>query len=162
MNLLELGKTLGIPESGMRDALYNIQISQEQLREHAASLQAHNAELEAYTHTVAHNLKNPLAALVITSDLITDVPDLTCEEVREYLEQIRSIAYEMDSIIDNLLLLSEARHQSQGDARYRRLELHGFDSRPVHTQSRFVPDSYPFANSGQSSGHVCQFHGQPA
>lgn len=109
MSLPEVDETLGIPESGKRDSLYKLQLSQEQLREHVAALQARNEELEAYTHTVAHNLKNPLAVLFITSDLITDVPDLTRKELKEYLEQIRSIAYEMNSIIDNLLLLSEAR-----------------------------------------------------
>ncbi|MGB8214141.1 MAG: HAMP domain-containing sensor histidine kinase [Anaerolineales bacterium] len=106
MNLPETDETLEIPDR----ATNILQLSEAQLREYAAVLQARNEELEAYAHTVAHNLKNPLAVLVITADLITDIPDLTRKELKEYLEQIRSVAYEMDSIIDNLLLLSEARH----------------------------------------------------
>jgi two-component system sensor histidine kinase/response regulator len=109
MNLPEQDETLEIPEDGIQDARRNLQLSQEQLCEQIADLQAHNLELEAYAHTVAHNLKNPLAVLVVTSDLITDVPDLTRKELREYLQQIRSIAYEMNSIIDSLLLFSQAR-----------------------------------------------------
>jgi len=107
MNLPEVDEPLGLPESRIRNARNNLQLSQEQLLEYAAALQARNDELEAYAHTVAHNLKNPLAVLVITSDLITDIPDLTRKELKEYLEQIRSVAYEMDSIINNLLLLSQ-------------------------------------------------------
>ncbi|MGD0878025.1 MAG: HAMP domain-containing sensor histidine kinase [Anaerolineales bacterium] len=113
MNLPEVDETLGVPASRIRNARDNLQLSHEQLLEYAAALQTRNEELEAYAHTVAHNLKNPLAVLVITSDLITDIPDLTRKELREYLEQIRSVAYEMDSIINNLLLLSQA---SQVDA----------------------------------------------
>ncbi len=108
MNLPEADETPGVPESGIRDPRNILHLSHEQLLEYATALQTRNDELEDYAHTVAHNLKNPLAVLVITSDLITDIPDLTRKELKEYLEQIRSVAYEMDSIINNLLLLSQA------------------------------------------------------
>jgi len=81
----------------------------ERLREDAANLQARNEDLDAYAHSVAHNLKNPLAVLVTTSEVITNVTDLTRKELREFTQQIRNTAYEMNSIIDNLLLLAEVR-----------------------------------------------------
>jgi signal transduction histidine kinase len=90
-----------------RAALLDLQRYQERLRAHTADLQAQNNGLKAYAHMVAHDLKEPLAALVVTSDLIVDVPDLTPEEVREYMKQIKSTAYEMDRIIKNLLLFAE-------------------------------------------------------
>jgi signal transduction histidine kinase len=43
--------------------------SESQLREDAAILKSRNEELEPYAHTVAHNLKNPLSVslLLLTS-----------------------------------------------------------------------------------------------
>ena len=98
-NLTELTVAGGIPEGVEWDAYNNLQRSQEQLREQASALKAQNKELRAYAHMVSHDLKDPLAALVVTSDLITDIPDLTRRELKEYLGQIRSTAYKMDRII---------------------------------------------------------------
>ena len=84
-----------------------LQRSNVQLREHVTALKARNKELEDYAHTVAHDLKEPLTVLILTADLIKDVPDLTGEEVSEWLLQIKSTAYEMRSIVKNLLLFAE-------------------------------------------------------
>ncbi len=83
--------------------------SNERLHQQLVSLKARNKELEDYAHTVAHNLKNPLSVIIVTSDAITDISDLTAKELQEYMQQIRSTAYEMNDTIDNLLLLSEVR-----------------------------------------------------
>jgi signal transduction histidine kinase len=79
------------------------------MREDATILKARNEELDAYAHTVAHNLKNPLSVIITASDVINEVADLSRKELKEYLQQIKSTAFEMDNIIDNLLLLSEVR-----------------------------------------------------
>ncbi len=89
--------------------LRNSKILEDQLREYADSLQVSNLELDAYAHTVAHDLKNPLTVIASTSDLILHIPDMTRRELKDYLKQIRTVAFEMDEIIDNLLLLSEVR-----------------------------------------------------
>jgi two-component system, sensor histidine kinase and response regulator len=73
----------------------------------AEALQAQNKELEIYAHMVAHDLKDPLTVMVVTSDLISEVPDLTRQELKDYLKQIRLSAYDMNRIIDNLLLFAE-------------------------------------------------------
>jgi two-component system, sensor histidine kinase and response regulator len=77
------------------------------LPELAEALQAQNKELEIYAHMVAHDLKDPLTVMIVTSDLISGVPDLTRQELKEYLQQIRLTAYDMNRIIDNLLLFAE-------------------------------------------------------
>jgi signal transduction histidine kinase len=77
------------------------------LPELAETLQAQNKELEIYASMVAHDLKDPLTVMIVTSDLISDVPDLTRKELKEYLQQIRYSAYDMNRIIDNLLLFAE-------------------------------------------------------
>jgi signal transduction histidine kinase len=77
------------------------------LPEQNEALLAQNKELEIYAHMVAHDLKDPLTVMVVTSDLISEVPDLTRQELKDYLKQIRFSAYEMNRIIDNLLLFAE-------------------------------------------------------
>ena len=96
-----------ILECLIRDVFDDLQRSKSQLREQVAALEARNKELEEYAHTVAHDLKEPLTVLIMNADLIKDVPDLTGEELREYLLQTKSSAYEMRSIIRSLLLFAE-------------------------------------------------------
>lgn len=81
--------------------------TENQLREDGAALKARNEELDAYAHTVAHDLKNPLSAIIAASDVINEVANLTPKELREYLQSIKVTAFEMNDIIDSLLLLSE-------------------------------------------------------
>ncbi len=89
--------------------LRDLQKSEESLREHAITLEARNGELDAYAHTVAHDLKNPLTVIISIADVLREIGDLTLREKKEFLEEIRSTAFEMNSIIDNLLLFSEVR-----------------------------------------------------
>jgi signal transduction histidine kinase len=91
----------------IRDVFDDLQYSKVELREQVTALEARNKELEEYAHMVAHDLKEPLTVLVMTADLIKDIPDLTGEEWKEYLLQIQSTAYEMKSIIKELLLFAE-------------------------------------------------------
>ncbi len=90
--------------------LRDLKLSEQHLREDATVLQARNEELKAYDHTVAHNLKNPLTVIITVSDLINNVSNLTQDELKDCLLQIKSTAFEMDGIIDNLLLFSEVRN----------------------------------------------------
>lgn len=81
-----------------------------QLQTYTQELELRNAELDAFAHTVAHDLKNPLAALVGFSSLLesrlTRMPE---EQVRANLQRIRQNSYKMTNIIDELLLLSSVR-----------------------------------------------------
>jgi two-component system, sensor histidine kinase and response regulator len=106
-NSAESPESTRIPEGRYQDEFENLQRSQEQLRTQAANLLAQNKELEEYAHMVAHDLKDPLTVLVVTSDLIAEIPDLTSKELKDYLQQIRSSVYAMNRIIDNLLLFAE-------------------------------------------------------
>jgi two-component system sensor histidine kinase/response regulator len=107
MKLPELAEVPGIPEGVMLEAFDDLQGSQEQLREQVVALQARNKELEAFAHMIAHDLKDSLAVMVLTSNLILDIPNLTRQELKEYLQQIGSTAYDMSRIINNLLLFAE-------------------------------------------------------
>ncbi|HYN40182.1 MAG TPA: PAS domain-containing sensor histidine kinase [Thermoanaerobaculia bacterium] len=74
------------------------------------ALRARNEELDAYAHTVAHDLKNPVAAILgFAEHLEESVDSLPERERRESLEAITRSAQKMQAIIDALLLLGEAR-----------------------------------------------------
>jgi len=91
----------------IREVFDDLQRSKARLREQVTTLEVRNKELEEYAHMVAHDLKEPLTALIMTADLIKDIPDLTGEELREYLLQTKSSAYEMRNIVKSLLLFAE-------------------------------------------------------
>ena len=96
-----------ISEGVSQDSSGDLQLSHEQLRELLSDLRARNKELDAYDHMLAHDLKDPLTIMIAAADLITDVPDLTGQELKECMRQIKYTAYEMNSIINSLLLFAE-------------------------------------------------------
>jgi signal transduction histidine kinase len=57
----------------VRNNLDSLRQSNENLRSQLAVLQARNNELEAYAHTVAHAIKNPLSAIILSSDAIAEI-----------------------------------------------------------------------------------------
>lgn len=81
-----------------------------QLRQLNDELKAKNEELDAFAHTVAHDLKNPLNLVTGFADLlIADAnPHLTVGQ-REHLRAIVANSRKMNNIIDELLLLAEIR-----------------------------------------------------
>lgn len=113
VSLPDLDKDSEILEDIIQNAFDGLQRSAFQLREQVSALQVRNKELEEYAHMVAHDLKEPLALLVLTSSVITDIPDLTSEELKDYLQQIGLTASEMKKIITSLLLFAEV---SKADA----------------------------------------------
>jgi two-component system sensor histidine kinase/response regulator len=103
-NMAETPETLA---GLMREVFGDLPHTPAQLRERVIILEARNRELEKYDQMVAHDLKDPLIILIMTADLINNVPDLTRKELRECLLQVKSIAYEMNDIVKSLLLFSE-------------------------------------------------------
>lgn len=69
-----------------------------------------NKELDAFSHTVAHNLKNPLSTAIGYSDFILyEMDGLSRTELLEMLNIIKSAARKGVNIIDELLLLADVR-----------------------------------------------------
>ncbi|MEJ2216314.1 MAG: MASE3 domain-containing protein [Gemmatimonadota bacterium] len=85
----------------------------QRLEQDSIILQKRNQELDAYAHTVAHDLKTPLSVLVGTTEVVDSVASLTPHMRDSLMARIRSTALEMNGIVDNLLLLAEVR---QADA----------------------------------------------
>ena len=84
--------------------------TEEALRQRAAELLARNAELDAFAHTVAHDLKSPLSIILGYTDLLIEAgTKLDPQELIEYLSAIRQTTLKVNNIIDELLLLAEVR-----------------------------------------------------
>jgi signal transduction histidine kinase len=82
----------------------------EDLRQYAADLEAQNAELDAFAHTVAHDLKTPLGVLVGLSTYLEEKhTQITPEEIQGNLGTITQTGNRMASIINELLLLASVR-----------------------------------------------------
>lgn len=75
-----------------------------------AALVARNEELDAFAHTVAHDLKNPVSAILGFAEHL-ELPDgaIPEEERKESVEAILRSARKMQEIIDALLLVGESR-----------------------------------------------------
>jgi PAS domain S-box-containing protein len=82
----------------------------EAARHHAAQLESSNNELEAYSHTVAHDLKAPLHIVIgYSSLLLSDYNDQLTPEILAHVDQIEIYARKMNDMIENLLLLARLR-----------------------------------------------------
>jgi len=83
--------------------------TEEMNRQYAAQLEAQNAELDAYAHSVAHDLKSPLTVLIGYSDYLNSEEEFTQEDIRTIIKQIGAASYKQLNIVNELLLLSSVR-----------------------------------------------------
>jgi PAS domain S-box-containing protein len=90
--------------------------AEEALHQYTLELQARNEELDAFAHTVAHDLKNPLGRIVGFAELLEeDCAKLPDEELCHYLRMIAQNGRKMSNIIDELLLLSSVRQTEKAE-----------------------------------------------
>ncbi len=88
--------------------------AQEALRQRTLELEARNAELDAFAHTVAHDLKNPLTSLIGYSNLLEKRFDRMSEErLRHNIQVIKSNGRKMTNIVNELLLLASVREMQE-------------------------------------------------
>lgn len=84
------------------------------LANHKLRQQLHEqiAELDAFAHTVAHDLKNPLSTLNGSTDLLLNYStELTPDQQQDFLQGIYSNSRKMANIVDELLLLARLRRE---------------------------------------------------
>ncbi len=80
------------------------------LRNYTVELEASNAELDAFAHTVAHDLKSPLTIVVGFGVLLDErLEHLSADLIHENLQRIVQTGKKMVNIIDELLLLAGLR-----------------------------------------------------
>jgi PAS domain S-box-containing protein len=91
-------------------------------------LVSRNEELDAYAHTVAHDLKNPVSAILgFAEHLEQGFAAMPEDERRESLEAITRSAQKMQGIIDALLLIGETRRSDVANV--------PFDMGPIAAES---------------------------
>ena len=97
----------------------------QELRQIGSDLYARNEELDAFAHTVAHDLKNPITLVVGYADILRETFDATApEEIREYLDTIFETGSKMSGIVESLLQLADVRGA-------KRIEVEPVDTRPL-------------------------------
>lgn len=92
------------------DDITEIKRAEAQIREYAEELEERNAELDTFTRTVAHDLKAPLASIVLYADFLLEYEqDMLNNVANEKLEKILDVASKMGTMIDDLLTLARLR-----------------------------------------------------
>lgn len=109
------------------------------LRRLQRALQQQNAELDAYARTVAHDLKNPLTAVLSAAHYLSrNVGRLADQDLADYLTIIKNAGQRAVATVDDLLALAGAR-QSQ-------IALQPLDMaaimQQVHARLAFMIDQY--------------------
>lgn len=82
----------------------------EALRQQTQELQKSNEELDAFAHTVAHDLKGPTGLIVgFSQTLEENLAEIPATEVRRHLRTITRNGHRMNNIIKELLLMATVR-----------------------------------------------------
>jgi PAS domain S-box-containing protein len=125
---------------------------EEEIERYAADLEVRNKELDAFAHTVAHDIKSPLNTLLGFSEILEDeYAALSHEERRRCARGINKIGRKLDNIVDELLLLAEVR---KGEVNLEPLDvgsiMHEARERVArlieqHQAEVILPDTWPSA-----------------
>ena len=98
----------------LAEAQADLQTAYQTLQQYTTELEASNAELDAFSHTVAHDLKNPISTLVGFSTLLeASISGMSAEKVVDILRRITAAGYRLTRIVDELLLLASVRKMEQ-------------------------------------------------
>ncbi|MEX2270358.1 MAG: ATP-binding protein [Vicinamibacterales bacterium] len=98
---------IGRLDAAMRRAARWLSVKDRELRDSVRELEAVNAELEAFSYSVSHDLRAPLRAIDgFAQALDEEGRDRLAVEERHYLDRIRAGATRMGELIDDLLQLS--------------------------------------------------------
>lgn len=106
------------------DGLKQEQEIEDRVRKRTSALQETIEELRSFNHTLAHDLKGPLRAMVVFSELIKqDYAGKTLNGPGlEYLDKIRDVGLRMESMIQDLLLYARV---SSADAAVETVDPNG-------------------------------------
>jgi len=98
---------------------FNLKRKEEEIHARVNELQERNEDLDAFAHTVAHDLKNPLAGILLACQAVGDA-HMGDEERKELLQEIVATARKMHSLIEALMMLAEVR---QSDVPHELLQM---------------------------------------
>lgn len=89
-----------------------------------AALRESNEELDAFSHTVAHDLKGPLANILMATEIVQTAAARLCQDkgMDDVVRGLGASARKAINIVDELLLLASVR---QEEVRHDRLDMAG-------------------------------------
>lgn len=122
------------------------------LRQQAVELQMRNQELDAFAHTVAHELQNLLALVIGYAEVLEiDCAIITGDELQKHLRTIAQVGRKMSNVVAELLLLAQVREMDvqmrpllTGDVVSAALQRLSYLIRE-HEAEVAVPDAWPLA-----------------
>jgi signal transduction histidine kinase len=95
-------------------------------------LQARNEELDAFAHTVAHDIRNPVNNILGLAFLLKEhYADMTAVEREKFVQSLTQVSQKIDAIIKALLLLAGVRKE---EVQLQPLDMAGI---VAETQNRF-------------------------
>lgn len=91
----------------------SLQALRKSLEESNRQLQEQNQELDAFAHTVAHNLKTPLGTIEAYAEILhNDGIELKPEDLETFSRDVHKASQKASSIVEELLLLASIRKES--------------------------------------------------
>ena len=152
LGLLADQATIAIENAHLyQDVLNHKEQLEARVQQRTAELQARNEELAAYDHTVAHDLKSPIALIMGYMELLqSSDEDFSAQERQEFFDVVNNSARKMKNIVDELLLLSGVRNQSVSMTPLAMAEIVGESLLRLHHLIReydgdiITPDSWPY------------------
>lgn len=95
--------------------------TEEALQRYAREMESRNEDLDAFAHSVAHDLKGPLSTLLVYAEILErDYSTLPADRVQDYLHLVARTGRKMSNIVTELLLLASVR---KTDVELRPLEM---------------------------------------
>jgi PAS domain S-box-containing protein len=83
------------------------------LNQRALELEERNRELDAFSHTIAHDLKSPLGTVLGAISILRDEMETLSEDGVFVVDLIEASAQKMNKMIEDLLMLSSIRNTDQ-------------------------------------------------
>jgi len=113
VRVLERTRELADTNEELREQVEERERAEKELERLNQDLRRINVELEGYAHTVSHDLKGPLTALMLASTTLQDLmregaSTLDSEEIESVLEIINTNVWKSSALTDGLLALAEA------------------------------------------------------
>ncbi len=109
------------------------------LEEQNTELRERNEELDTFTHSVAHDLKNPLSLILGYADMVQyEGGSFTAQELHDYMGSILFNGRKMISIINSLLLLASVRKE---DVAFERIDMRQIVGDALRRLNKLITDS---------------------
>jgi PAS domain S-box-containing protein len=109
------------------------------LEEQNKELRERNEELDTFTHSVAHDLKNPLSLILGYADMVQyEGGSFTAQELNDYMGSILFNGRKMIGIINSLLLLASVRKE---DVVFERIDMSEIVGDAMRRLNKLITDS---------------------